>query len=385
MAVGEDEGMRSERDWLGWIQLGIVGAIIVASLALTGWLAASSARSSVSPAGTQPAAAPVEIVRPRAAGHTVRVETTGTVRARALVALTPEVSGQVVEMAEAVRTGGRFEAGETLAVVDPRNYRLAVDRAGAAFADAQSGLQRLEAEAALAREEWASLYPGEPIAPLTALEPQLEAARARVVSTRADLEQARLNLDRTRLRLPFDGRVAEARIELGQMLGAGQPYGEVYAIDALEVAVPLSPEELARIAPAQGRRVQLSFEGGAAPAMGGRIVREGARVDDRSRLVTVFVLPDDQAALRPGLFASVEIEAGRMEDTFSLPASALAGLGQVRTVREGRIVPVEVEVLDRTGGRVITARFDAGEGVIVSPLPESVLAGPVTITAEREN
>lgn len=68
MAVGEDEGMRSERDWLGWIQLGIVGAIIVASLALTGWLAASSARSSVSPAGTQPAAAPVEIVRPRAAG-----------------------------------------------------------------------------------------------------------------------------------------------------------------------------------------------------------------------------------------------------------------------------------------------------------------------------
>lgn len=381
----EGQDVPEERGWLGWVQLSIVAAIIVLSLALTAWLAASSARPAANGNGAQPVAAPVEIVRPRPAAHTVRVETTGTVRARALVALTPEVSGQVVEVAEAVRTGGHFEAGETLAVIDPRNYSLAVDRAGAAYADAQSGLQRLQAEAALAREEWESLYPGEPIAPLTALEPQLAAARARVVSTRADLDQARLNLDRTRLRLPFEGRVADARIELGQMLGAGQPYGEVYAIDALEIAVPLSPEELARIAPAQARRVQLSFEGGAAPAMGGEIVREGARLDDRSRLVTVFVRPDDQAALRPGLFASVAINAGRMDGTFSLPASALAGLRQVRTVRDGRIIPVDVDVLDRTGGRVITAPFDASEGVIVSPLPESVLSGPVTVILEREN
>jgi RND family efflux transporter MFP subunit len=377
-AVGE------ERSWLGWMQLAVVAGIIVLSLALTAWLAASSSRSPAGANGIEPAPAPVEVVQPRAAAHTIQVETTGTVRARALVTLTPEVSGQVVEMSEAVRAGGFFEAGETLAVIDPRNYRLSVDRAGAAYADAQSGLQRLEAEGVLAREEWELLYPGEPIASLTALEPQLEAARARVTSARADLEQARLNLDRTRLRLPFAGRIAETRIELGQMLGAGQSYGEAYALDALEIAVPLSPDELARIAPAEGRPVRLSFESGAAASMSGTIDRVGARLDDRSRLITVFVRPADPEALRPGFFAGVSIDGGTLTEAVSLPASALAGLGQVRTVRNGRIVPVEVEVLDRSGGRVIIAPFDAGEGVIVSPLPESVLAGPVTIIAEQE-
>ncbi|MGP1276297.1 MAG: efflux RND transporter periplasmic adaptor subunit, partial [Caulobacterales bacterium] len=242
-----------------------------------------------------------------------------------------------------------------------------------------------EAEAALAVEEWNNLYPGEPIAPLTALEPQLEAARARVVSTRADLETARLNLDRTRLRLPFAGRVAETRIELGQTLSPGQPYGEAYALDALEIAVPLSPEDLARIAPATGRAVALSFEAGAAPDMTGTIVREGARLDDRSRLITVYVSPDNPAALRPGLFANVVVEADRIESAFSLPAAALAGLDQVRIVRNDRIVTVDIDVLDRTEGRVIAAPFDAGDGVIVSPLPESVLNGPVAILPERGN
>jgi RND family efflux transporter MFP subunit len=384
--MGSDtQDVREERSWLGWVQLAIIGGIIVLSLSLTAWLAASSARPAANGNGTQVTAAPVEIVRPRPAAHTVRVRTTGTVRARALVSLTPEVGGQVVEVSQSVRSGARFEAGETLALIDPRNYRLAVDRAGAAYADAQSALQRLEAEAGLAREEWESLYPGEAIAPLTALEPQLEAARARVTSTRADLDQARLNLDRTRLRLPFDGRIAEARIELGQTLGAGQPYGEAYAIDALEIAVPLSPEELARIAPATGRTVRLSFEAGAAPAMTGTIVREGARLEERSRLITVFILPDDPDSLRPGLFANVSIDGATLSEAVSLPASALAGLSQVRIVRDGRIVPVDVTVLDRSEGRVVTAPFDAGEGVIVSPLPESVLGGPVTIIAEREN
>lgn len=374
-----------EKAWVGWVQLAIVAGIIVLSLILTAWLAATSSQPAVNGNGAETSAAPVEVVRPRSDSHLIRVETTGTVRARALVTLTPEVGGQVVEVSDAVRAGGEFAADETLAVIDPRNYRLAVDRAGAAYADARSALQRLEAEAALAVEEWNNLYPGEPIAPLTALEPQLEAARARVVSTRADLETARLNLDRTRLRLPFAGRVAETRIELGQTLSPGQPYGEAYALDALEIAVPLSPEDLARIAPATGRAVALSFEAGAAPDMTGTIVREGARLDDRSRLITVYVSPDNPAALRPGLFANVVVEADRIESAFSLPAAALAGLDQVRIVRNDRIVTVDIDVLDRTEGRVIAAPFDAGDGVIVSPLPESVLNGPVAILPERGN
>ncbi|MGP1274382.1 MAG: hypothetical protein ACQRW7_03060, partial [Caulobacterales bacterium] len=129
-----------EKAWVGWVQLAIVAGIIVLSLILTAWLAATSSQPAVNGNGAETSAAPVEVVRPRSDSHLIRVETTGTVRARALVTLTPEVGGQVVEVSDAVRAGGEFAADETLAVIDPRNYRLAVDRAGAAYADARSAL-----------------------------------------------------------------------------------------------------------------------------------------------------------------------------------------------------------------------------------------------------
>ncbi|MCC5980999.1 MAG: efflux RND transporter periplasmic adaptor subunit [Oceanicaulis sp.] len=375
----EDAQPEDVNDRLGWIQIAIVAGIIVGALALTAWLAADAARVPRESNGSETAAAPVEVTRPERIAHSIIVETTGTVRARALVALVPEVSGQAVEVAEVARAGGRFEAGETLAQIDPRNYRLAVDRARAALADAQSALMRLEAEAGLAREEWERLYPGEPIAPLTALEPQLEAARARLIGARADLEQARLNLDRTALRFPFAGRITDTRLEVGQQLNAGQSYGEAFALDALELAVPLSPDELTRIAPAEGRSVEFTLEGAPSQTFTGTIVREGARLDDRSRLITVFVRPDDPLSLRPGQFARVRITGNEAGEIMRLPASAMAGLSEVRTVRDGRIAPVRVDVLDRTARFVFVAPFEVNEGVIISPLPESVLSGPVVI------
>lgn len=375
----EDAQPEDANDRLGWIQISIVAGIIVGALALTAWLAADAARVPRESNGSETAAAPVEVTRPERIAHSIIVDTTGTVRARALIALVPEVSGQAVEVAEAGRAGGRFEAGETLARIDPRNYRLAVDRARAALADAQSALMRLEAEAGLAREEWDRLYPGEPIAPLTALEPQLEAARARLIGARADLEQARLNLDRTALRFPFAGRITDTRLEVGQQLNAGQSYGEAFALDALELAVPLSPEELTRIAPAEGRSVEFTLEGAPSQTFTGTIVREGARLDDRSRLITVFVRPDAPEALRPGQFARVRITGNETGEVMRLPASAMAGLSEVRTVRDGRIAPVRVDVLDRTARFVFVAPFEVHEGVIISPLPESVLSGPVVI------
>lgn len=375
----EDGQPEDANDRLGWIQIGIVAGIIVGALALTAWLAADAARVPRDNNGSETAAAPVQVTRPERIAHSIIVETTGTVRARALVALVPEVSGQAVEVAEAARAGGRFEAGETLAQIDPRNYRLAVDRARAALADAQSALMRLEAEAELAREEWDRLYPGEPIAPLTALEPQLEAARARLIGARADLEQARLNLDRTALRFPFAGRITDTRLEVGQQLNAGQSYGEAFALDALELAVPLSPEELTRIAPSEGRSVEFTLEGAPSQTFTGTIVREGARLDDRSRLITVFVRPDAPEALRPGQFVRVRITGNETGEVMRLPASAMAGLSEVRTVRDGRIAPVRVDVLDRTARFVFVAPFEVHEGVIISPLPESVLSGPVVI------
>lgn len=367
MAESENDG---ERGWLGWVQIAAVAGVVLIALAITLMLARGqeAEQGEVRP----DRAVPVDIVRPETAAHQIEIAATGSVRAKAFVSITPQVGGQVVEVSDAVREGGRFEPGEILFRIDPRDYQVAVQRAEAALADAQSALAQLEAEAEIARQEWRDTYPGREITPLAAREPQLEAARSRVMSAEADLRQARINLDRTTLSYPFAGRVTQSRIEEGQVLVAGQPYGELYSIGELEIVAPVPPADAARLDGPEGRPARVVYEGSDTerPA---RVIREGAAFDTRSRLITLFLEPEDADTLRPGQFADILIEGPRVARTFALPESALAGLDNVHVVRGGAIEDMRVEIIDRAEGRVHVAPFDYGEGVIVSPIPEGTL------------
>ena len=84
----------------------------------------------------------------------------GEVVARVAVDVVPQVAGQVVKIHPSLVAGGFFSAGEVLVVIDPRDYELAVERGQAAVARAKVSLEREQAEAVVAREEWDELHPG---------------------------------------------------------------------------------------------------------------------------------------------------------------------------------------------------------------------------------
>ena len=91
------------------------------------------------------------------------VRGTGQVEARVTVELVPQVSGSIVDIHPGLITGGHFRAGEALLTIDPRDYELAVERAKAAVARAEVTLEREQAEAEVARNEWDAIHPGEAI------------------------------------------------------------------------------------------------------------------------------------------------------------------------------------------------------------------------------
>ena len=366
------------RNWLGWVQIAIIVAVVIVALVVTSMLSGGSDPGANGPgaiAETPPA--PVRVTEPDIVDHAVIVTLTGTVQAKAFVSLTPQVGGRVVELAEAVREGGAFQVDEILFRIDPRDYEVAAARARATIADARSALSQAEAEAQVARREWAEVYPDREITPLAAREPQLEAARARLMSARADLAQAQLNLERTTVSFPFAGRVTESRIEVGQLLAANQSYGTVYDVGALEILAPIPPRDLARLEGAQGRTAELVFEDGTETT--GTIVREGARLDERSRQINLFIAPSEPNTLRPGQFADIRIEGPVLEDVARIPAAAVSGVDQVHVVRDGSIERTAITVRDRDGAVVFAEPFDAAEGLIVSPLPETAIGGPADI------
>jgi RND family efflux transporter MFP subunit len=357
--------------WVGWLQIAGVVLVILAAAGVTIWLSAGGDEPGIAP--PESLDVPVRVTEPVTADHQVTVALTGTVTVTAYVDLTPQVGGRVLSVSESVRAGASFEAGEILFQIDPRDYEVAVTRARSALAQARSNFAQIQAEADVSREEWDRLYPGEPITPLAAREPQQEAARSQLLSAQADLQQAQLNLERTAVSLPFAGRVTQSRLEAGTLVNAGQPYGQAYDYEAVEIVAPISPADLARVGQAESAMVRLSLEAGGAD-FNGRIERIGARLDERTRFIDLFIDPEREGeAMQPGLFAAVQIEGPLLQGVMILPGAAVAGLNEVRLVEDGVIVSERIDVLDRPRGRIIARAFDVHEGLIVSPLPEGAV------------
>jgi multidrug efflux pump subunit AcrA (membrane-fusion protein) len=96
-----------------------------------------------------------------------------------------------------------------------------------------------------ARLNWEDLGYDEEPSDLVLRGPQLREAEANMKSAKAQLDQANRNLERTKVRAPFDGRVRRRTVGLGQSVGPGTPLGSVFAIEFAEVRLPITARDMA--------------------------------------------------------------------------------------------------------------------------------------------
>ena len=306
----------------------------------------------------------------------------GEVVPRVAVDLIPQVAGQVVRTHHSLVAGGFFKAGEVLVEIDPRDYDLAVERAQAAVARAKVALEREQAEAEVAREEWNGLHPGEEPTGLVIREPQIRQAEAEYAAAEADLAVARLSLERTRISLPFDGVVVSESVDVGQFVGNGSRLATVYGTDVVEVRVPLDSRELAwfdipshRGDPGASAEVSASF-GGTRSTWEGRVTRMEAQVDQTSRMVHVVIevsdpyeTSDGRPALLPGSFVDIRISGRTLQDVVSVPRHAIHDGGRVWVFDDGRLDVRDVEIVREDRQQTLIASgLEDGDLVIVSAL-----------------
>jgi RND family efflux transporter MFP subunit len=348
----------------------------------------------------------VEVMTVAPADHEVTVYATGTVVAAQEAAITPEVTGRVVWLAPNLVAGGFFHAGEPLFEIEATDYRLAVERARAAVAKGSLDLATVESQAAVARREWQNLKSGDgaPPHPLVVYEPQVANAQANLAAAKAALEQAELDLKRTRVVAPFDCRVRSETVDQGQYLRAGVEVARIAGTARAEVVVPLPLEELRHL------RVPRPTEAGKSGAVGspatliltvddqqyrwsGRVVRSLGEVDPAGRMARVVAAVDDPYGLhgagsdgRPelalGLFVAVELHGATLPGVFPIPRSALRPGETVWLVDDAgqlQIRPVEVARREReqvcisqgltAGDRVVlTALSGAANGMALRPV-----------------
>ncbi len=311
----------------------------------------------------------------------ITVRGQGEVSPRVSVDLAPEVSGRVISVHPALISGGRFRAGTELLRIDPRDYSLAVEKARAAVAAAETTIERELAEATAAVADWRELHADKEPPALLARTPQIRAARAQLAAAEADLATAELNLERTRVSLPFAGLVISEDVDAGDLVSVGQRVATIYGLDAVEIPLPLDDRELGWFElPAAGEEgptatVSTHFAG-REHRWQARVERLEGQVDPRSRMVRVVVVVEQPFAesegrppLLPGTFVDVEIAGRELDEAISIPRAALRS-GDKVWVLDGTTLRIrDVEVLRRERLRALLGGgLAAGERIVTSSL-----------------
>ena len=316
------------------------------------------------------------------------VVTQGEVKPKTQIDLTSRVSGHVVSIADAFAEGAEFGAEETLIKIDDSDYRLAVIKAEAEVAAAQVGLERELANAKMKKDTWLQKKGDVEPTPFALNKPQVLQAEADLKAAKASLKEAKMNVARTSIKVPFNGRVVSRMVGVGQYISAGTQLGTVFADDTVEVRLPLTDLQMAELQLPMGFAANAdnapvvkftSMVGRTAHEWEGRIVRTNASIDQDTRLIyAVAEVSDPYGAAADGgvpfavgMFVNAEIEGVQAKEALVIPRQALRNADQVYVVDADNKLDIRsVEVFSTSAYQVLlTSGVEVGDQVVVSAIP----------------
>lgn len=296
----------------------------------------------------------------------------GTVLPRTETVVSAEVSGTIVDISPKMVAGGVFEKGEVLMRIDPTNYTVAVDQARALVKQRQieyDGADRLRSQGYRAETEHAS-------------------AAAALASAKAELVRAQRNLQRTYIRLPYEGMVRRKEADLGHFVSPGTRLAVVFATDFAEVRLPLTDTDLAFVdlPPVSnandGPAVELSaIQKGRPASWDATIVRTEGVVDEKSRVTYAvarvedpYRLHSDGNELPMGTFVSARIEGTVAEAIVRVPRAVVRGSDQLIFVDEENKIRIRsVDIARSDADHVyIRAGATAGERIVLTRLESPI-------------
>ena len=296
----------------------------------------------------------------------MHVESQGIVAPRTRTRIISEVSGLVLDVADAFVVGGTFKAGEMLLKLDPTDYEVALQRAEAKVISFKALMELENARSVQAEKEWGMTGRPTSEAPLLALRrPYLLEAEANLLQAKAEVRQAEIKLSKTIIRASYAGMVSEKLADIGQFVTIGTAIGETFAIDFVEIRLPLSEKDLTMMdglsSQVELRKKQITLTGtvdGIVTSWLATLARSEGVVDElnRSQYIVARVADpyglddnDRQVPLRVGTFVKASIQGKVLKDVFKVPRSALLEGSRIGLVDDQallKIISVEVASTD---------------------------------------
>lgn len=352
-------------------------------------LAGCSPRSAIGP--TPPT---VEVTPATRGNVPIYQEWIGTLDGAINAQIRAQVSGYLV--AQDYQDGERVRKGELLFEIDPRPFQAALDQAQGVLAQAEARMAKTELDVtryaplvknrAISQEEYDD-----------AVQANIE-TKAAVISARALVEQARLNLEFTRIASPIDGMPDIPKAQLGDLVGPAS--GELTTVsktDPIKAYFSVSEQSYVnftrlfatdrdRSEQLKNLEAKLILPDGSLYSKEGSILAIDRSVGETTGAIRVeAAFPNPNGSLRPGMFARVRVKTDYKRDAVLVPVRAvseLQGTYQIAWVDSDNKAHVQpVHIGERMGDLcIINDGIDSGQRVIVEGIQFVRDGMPVTPT-----
>jgi len=323
------------------------------------------------------------VIQPRQ--YQIILDSFGKIEPRTRGVLSSQVSGQIIAVSPEFREGGFFEKGELLLTIDPRDYNVQVEIAEAELAEMRVGYEEQQALAEQAQKDWSDLGRKGNASAFALRKPQLEAARLKIDSARAKLKQAKLAVERTRIKAPYSGRILSKNVDIGDLVASAAKLAEIYAVDRLEIRLPLKNSELAFIdlpekyMPVQASSPKVTIEnslGVDSQYWHATVVRTAGAIDENSQqlyvtaqIIKEFDNGDTRRPLKIGQFVNARIEGRTIDKAMVIPNAAIYQGSYLYLVNDDVLQRKEIKIAWQNGDEaLISSGIKAGDQLVLTPL-----------------
>ena len=296
------------------------------------------------PGEEETAAVPVEVAAVKRQSVASYIQTNGSLEAENDVQIVARTQGPLVELL--TEEGRQVSRGQVMARIDPKETQAQVKIAQVALQEAERVYKRAQ----------------ETFEEQLISQADYDAALAAKESAEATLFDRQVQLDYTEVKAPFSAVVVDRNIKLGDNVTVGQVLFRISDFDPLLSKIQVPEKELPRLH--KGQPAYLTVEAWPEERFPASVLRLSPVVDATTGTIRVTLQVEGRGKLRPGMFASVYLEADRHDSALTIPKSALSleSLGDTVYVVNG----------DVAGRRAIQLGYEEADIVeVVSGLEES--------------
>ncbi|MBZ0257545.1 efflux RND transporter periplasmic adaptor subunit [bacterium] len=316
-------------------------AVLAVGVAAAYWLIIHRPHAQKAPVETPPTL--VEVFTAHPSDETVIIEAYGSVMPAQEVDLRPQVSGKIIEQSDELIPGGRFQKGDVMLRIEPEDYEYIVEQQKARVEQARLNLLEEQSKQTIAEREWkllgSDVQQDDAGRDLALRKPHIKNSQAALQSAQSSLDDAKLQLERTVIRAPFNAFIDEEFIDIGQLVNTQTRIATLIGTDEVwvEASIPFKYLPWIKLPERDGEGSIVTVihnAGDFRASWQGRIIRLLGTLSDIGRTAKVLISVKDplnasqdankeQMPLLVDSYVQIKIEGKLSQDVYRLPEIAI--------------------------------------------------------------